>query len=154
MIKVEKRGVTLIEALFAIGILLMLFAFGIKPFQAVRDRQAMNRVVEDVEKMLQVARTNSQASTDASSYGVHFETDSATSFAGDFYYESDPDNVTIIFGDGVFIDQLLLVGGGKNIVFNRITGDTNTNGTIRFSLPDSNKYRIITIFPIGTVFSN
>ncbi|MDD2935247.1 MAG: hypothetical protein PHX25_02110 [Candidatus Pacebacteria bacterium] len=154
-INLNNRGITLLEALFAIGIVFLLFVFGIKPFEAVRDRQMLNRVVEDVEKILQSARTNSQASTDASSYGVHFEVDRATFFAGSFYFESDPDNQTIIFDDNVNITELFLVGGGSDVVFNRITGDTNTSGSIKFSLIDNpSRFKLITVFPIGTIFSN
>ena len=155
MFKKYNKGITLLETLFAIGIILLLFIFGIKPFEAVRDRQALNRVVEDVEKMLQLARTNSQASTDASNYGVHFETDSATFYVGSFYSESEPDNKTIVFGDGVRITELFLVGGRNDVVFNRITGDTVTSGTLKFSLIDNPaRFKIITVFPIGTIFSN
>lgn len=155
MIKLNNRGITLLEALFAIGIILLLFIFGIKPFEAVRDRQTLNRVVEDVEKMLQSARTNSQASTNSSNYGVHFEVDSATFFTGSFYSESEPDNKTIVFGDDVRITELFLVGGGNDVVFNRITGDTVTSGTLKFSLVyNPARFKLITVFPIGTIFSN
>lgn len=153
MFKKDNKGITLLETLFALGIVFMLFAFGIKPFEAVRDRQILNNATEDVETLLQEARSNTLASVNASNYGVHFETDSATYFVGSYYSESDPDNKQIIFTD-VSITSVSLVGNGSSVVFNRITGDTNTNGTITLSLlNDPTKTKVITIFPIGTFMS-
>ncbi|OGD69652.1 hypothetical protein A3I18_01780 [Candidatus Campbellbacteria bacterium RIFCSPLOWO2_02_FULL_35_11] len=149
----KNKGITLLETLFALGIVFMLFVFGIKPFEAVRDRQILNDATEDIEAMLQEARSNTSASIGASNYGVHFETDSATYFAGSYYSESDPDNKQIIFTD-VSITSVSLIGNGSDVVFNRITGDTNTNGAIVVSLlNNSTKTKTITIFPIGTFMS-
>jgi len=150
----KNKGLGLLETLFAIGIITLLLAFGFGPFDAIKERQMLNKAVEEIESLLQEAKTNTIASTGGVRYGVHFETSSVTLFSGSVYSPSASDNKTLIINNSVYISNISLSGGGSEIVFNRITGDTDNNGTIRVSVTENpSRSRLITVFPVGTFFT-
>ncbi len=148
----KNQGLTLLETLFAIGVLTLLFAFTLGPFGAIKDRKVLSDAAEKVEALLQEARTDTSSSLDASNYGVHFDTSSVTLFEGSIYSVSESTNKIVTLDSAVSISDISLSGGGSDVIFNRITGDTDNNGTVKISLvKDSSKSKIISIFPLGTV---
>lgn len=148
----KSQGLTLLETLFAMGVLTLLFAFTLGPFGAIKDRRVLNDAAGKTEALLQEARTDTSASLNASNYGVHFGTSSITLFKGSVYSASDSTNKVVILNSAVSISDISLAGGGTEVVFNRIIGDTNNDGTVKISLvKDSLKSKIISIFPLGTV---
>jgi hypothetical protein len=91
-------------------------------------------------------------------YGVHFESDKITVFAGDIFVTGDPTNKVVDLPDGIeiFVDNIDLAGNptanGYNLIFDRLTGTTNNSGTIEIRLvKDTDKIKQVVINSEGQI---
>jgi hypothetical protein len=101
---------------------------------------------------LNEARALTLASYDNTVYGVHLLPDRATLFKGNTFSSSDPDNKVNVISSRVSISNIVLSGGGNDIIFQRLTGKTGQNGTITLSLiSDPSKSKTITIQVSGII---
>lgn len=103
-------------------------------FSGQRDLTSLNLAVDDAMGFLQKARARTLSSEDDSRYGVHFETNKFVLFAGDTYNASDPTNKARDLSSPVEINAIALQGGVVDIVFKRLTGETNEQGTVTIRL--------------------
>jgi hypothetical protein len=98
------------------------------------------------------ARSLTLFSKDATVYGVHFSNASVTRFTGPVYTPSDPDNVVVPLPSYVVIGDITLAGGGSDVVFHRLTGETDMFGSVTFELSaDAARTETITISETGLV---
>jgi len=148
----KNTGFTLVEVLVVIAILIIISALTFASFFNLDDRQALDVSVKQIDSFLEEARSLTLASKDASQYGVHFDTESITRFRGSVYSETDPDNVVSNLHNKIQISDVSLSGGGNEVIFDRLTGNTSQSGTITISLKsDPTQTRIITIEATGIV---
>jgi len=54
--------------------------------------------------------------------------------------------------DAVF--NITLAGGGSDVIFNRLTGETSQNGVITLSSPSTAQIKTVTVYKTGVVESN
>lgn len=148
---VSKKGFTLLEILIAMSILVIVTSIVIGPFSSFRNRSILNTEVENVVTLLNEARSKTLTSLADSAYGVHFETNRAVFFKGDVFIESDPSNEEVVFNSIVQISNVSLNGGGSDVVFNRLTGKTDENGTLTIGLAsDPTSNNIVYVYTTGS----
>ncbi|MCC2630348.1 MAG: seg [Candidatus Paceibacter sp.] len=147
----HKRGFTLVEILITIGIMLVMVGIIFASFNQFRASQGLEKDTETIVEILQQARAQTLSSKNATAYGVHFASTTVTMFTGSSYSVSDPNNqvFSLISIDTIF--SLSLTGGGTDVVFQRLTGETSQSGTITLTSQGTTRTRTITIYKTGLV---
>ncbi len=146
-----KQGLSLIETVIALAVLGLVAAVSIISFSQFRDRQQMARSSEQVTGTLARARSLTVFSQEESQYGVHFTSASVTLFKGVVFSPGDPDNQEINLTQ-VEISNINLNGGGADVVFQRLSGQTANFGTVTLSLSrDPGLTRLVEIKSTGLV---
>ncbi|MBI3019818.1 MAG: hypothetical protein HYY60_00620 [Parcubacteria group bacterium] len=146
------RGFTIFEIIIVIGIFIALAAAGATPLLFLKNKNALVNAAERSVSLLSAARTQTLSSENAARYGVHFAPDRAVLFKGTSFNANDPENEQFFFGSAVENAMVSLNGGGTDVVFKRLTGETDGYGTITFRLKkDPTVTRIITVERTGVV---
>lgn len=149
------RGFTVLEALIAVAIIALLSAVVLGSFSGYRNEQALRHETDNVMTLLARARSQSLASIDSSSYGVHIEDDRVVLFKGGSYDAEDGENEIMMLNAAVTISDISLSGGAEAVSFDRRTGDASASGTITLELAsDASKQKTITITATGGVSSD
>jgi prepilin-type N-terminal cleavage/methylation domain-containing protein len=147
----SKKGFTLIELLIGLSILSILTAIIFTTFVSFKKNQALEKDTEAIVEILQQARSQTLSSQNSSQYGIHFAAPKITLFAGSVYSAGDASNQDFVLSSTDTILSINIVGGGSETIFNRLTGETNQNGTIIVSSGDISKTKTITIYKTGLV---
>jgi prepilin-type N-terminal cleavage/methylation domain-containing protein len=142
-------GLTLVEILVVISILGILTAISLTSFVTLRKSEGLKKDTETVIEILRQARAQTLSSKDGQTYGVHLATSTATLFSGSSYSSTTPTNLVFNFNNTDTIQTVSLVGGGSDVVFKRLTGETNQSGTILFSSPSVSMTKTIVIYKTG-----
>lgn len=142
-------GFTLIEIVVSIAILLILLMVSIGAFRSLSDKQILSQDSDRVLSAIQRARSQTLASTNNQQYGVHFDQDMYTVFAGTTYMSGAPDNVESRINPRAEISTVF-AGGESDLIFKKLTGDTDEHGTITISLKQNpSKFVNITVTETG-----
>ena len=157
MKKIQNKGISFVEIIVIISIISLICAFAIPNLSQFHKQQTLNNAVEDTVSLINEARNNTISSKNSNTYGIHFESSKVTLFAGSSYNISSA-NEEIDFDSSVAIPStggINLNGGGSDVVFDRISGDTSKYGTIIIQLvSDTTKQKIISISKIGIISTN
>lgn len=150
---VNKRGFTLIEIIVVIVLMLIIAALVVPPFIDFRRAQLLTGETDNVNSLINLARSHTLAAWQDTNYGIHFDTDAVTIFPGDNYDPNSPDNMTTALVAGVIIDSIDLTGGTTEIVFARQTGLPSAAGSITVALSsDSTQNNVIIISEAGIAY--
>lgn len=133
-----KTGYTLIETLVTVLVMLVLVMFGLISFAAFHKQTALDIAVQQLISNIQLVRSKSVGSEFQEQYGIHFAADSYVLFQGAAYNPSHPSNKTVIIDPLEF--HSISLGGGSDVVFDRVTGTTQNTGTV--GIRDKNNYTI------------
>jgi len=146
------KGLTIIEILIVIAILVLLAALGAGALPDFGKNVELNDAALRSTSLLDQARVQTLSSKDATQYGVHFEADKMVLFRGSSFSSTDSSNEEHLLPRGVLISQISLNGGGSDVVFKRLIGETNEYGTITFRIKlDVQKIRTVQIEKTGVV---
>ncbi|MEK9166115.1 MAG: type II secretion system protein [Patescibacteria group bacterium] len=143
----QQKGITLVEILVAVGVLLILGAASMNVFSHYRRSVELGKARNAISAQLGEARTRTLGSEANSAYGVHFEESKAVLFKGPAYSSSDPANKEVWFGGGVRVSSIAL-GGPAELMFERLTGKAQPFGTVTLS-GTGGETAVITIYPSG-----
>ncbi|MFC1751698.1 Tfp pilus assembly protein FimT/FimU [Patescibacteria group bacterium] len=147
-----KKGLSLVETILIIAISLTLLVIVTSGFKSLRNSQILTSGSEEIVSLINEARSKTLSSEQASQYGVHFELNRAVLFKGDTFVEPSADNKELIYSGFIEMSSISLNGGGSDLVFERLTGETAQNGMVTINLTnDLSKIREITIEPSGTI---
>ncbi len=149
-----KRGFTAAEFLIVIAILALLSIGTVSTFVGFRDSQALSKDTELVVETLRQARSQTLTSQNSSQYGVHIGTTNITLFAGATYTAGSASNQVFPLTSRDTVVTITLTGGGSDVVFKRLSGETSQNGTIVLTSASSSKTKTVTIYKTGLVESN
>ncbi len=105
-------------------------------------------------EILNQARNLTLLSKNATVYGVHFASPDYVLFTGSSYSSSDPNNQIFTLSSPDTVLTLSLTGGGSEVVFKRLSGETTQDGTITVSSPGISKTKTVTIYKTGLVKSD
>lgn len=148
----SKKGFSLIEVLVVLAIAGILIGMSIVGFRLFERKTELQNHSQNILTILELARTKTLASEDASQYGAHFEQDKYILFKGDDYQEGAADNKTYQLPVRLEIYNINLIGAASSTVFQRISGTTEQSGVVELrivSQPGENK--TINIHPSGQV---
>jgi len=140
------------ETIIIVAVSIILFAIIVSAFSGFNKNQSLNSTSSEVVSVLNEARALTLASLDNKAYGVHFQSDKVIFFKGSVFSSSDPDNKITTISSKISISNISLNGGGDDIIFQRLTGKTDQDGTITLSLvSDPSKSKTITVLVSGII---
>lgn len=150
-----KKGFTLVETIVVLAILTILTISSISVFVYFQRNFDLSNGIDLIMDNLIMARMDTLASKQNSQYGVYFDVSTSphqyTVFKGESFSSRDP------FFDKVYqlpgIVEIYDIGFMTNeVVFNKITGYTDTPGDISLRLTtDNSKTRTIYVESLGQV---
>ena len=152
--KYKNSGLTFIEFVIVLAILAVISVIVMSAFVNYRKNQSLEKDTETVVEVLGQARSQTLSSQNASQYGVRIGSDKITLFTGNTYSSSDPANRDFTLVSTDTIVTVSLAGGESDVVFQRLSGETNQNGTIVLSSPTISKTKTVTIYKTGLIESN
>lgn len=157
----KEQGLSLIELLAVISILLIILGITVQSLRYFQGEGALSDSSEKIINILRMAQSKTLASEGASQYGVYFDK------------TTDPHQYTLfkLFDSVSYNDPLrntssdevyqisksveiyeINLGGGQEVVFSRLTGETANSGTVSLRLTsDNSKTRTIGIKPSGKI---
>jgi prepilin-type N-terminal cleavage/methylation domain-containing protein len=158
IIKKEKKlfGFTLIESLVVIGVLTILVSMAVVAFYLFQKESDLNNSAEKIINIIRTAQNKTLASEGASQYGVYFEDTASpqqyTLFKGNSFAARNASfDQTHKLSESIEIYGINL-SGGKEIVFERVTGATEQPGNVSLRLKtDLTKNKTIYIEELGQV---
>lgn len=143
------------EILLVLALLVLVFTAVVRPLASFRDIQALNSASIQIVSLLNDARIAAIASKESSVYGVHFESGRAVYFKGISFIEPSSYNKEIKLDGSIFISLITLEGGAVDAVFEQLTGETSSYGTVTLSAKsDSSLEKVITISQTGITTHN
>lgn len=148
-------GFTLMEALITIAIIGIVTAASVSSLSGFNAEQALRAETERIVSLLGKARAQTLAAKDGAAYGVHFEERKAVLFRGSAYSALHAANQPQALNSSVKIASISLAGGGAEVVFQKLTGDTEQSGTVRLSrISDAAASSTVTIAATGVAYSD
>jgi len=149
----NSKAFTLIELLIVIGILILLAGISIPALYSFQKNSAINNVTGEIINNLKLVRSNTLASQNLSEWGIYFTNSTIphqyTLFKGQTYELRDVSfDKTYQLSKDVEFSEINL-NGTTEIVFERLTGITNSFGMVSISLKD-NPQKSKTIYVEGS----
>lgn len=151
-----KKGLTIIEVLIGIFIIISITTVVFMNFSNFRNEQSLKNTEADIISLLNKARQNTLSSKNSTNYGVHFLSDRVVLFTGLTYTENAITNETVLFNSPVVVKEIggINLGGGSDVIFERLTGETIGGNVIIELSNDVSKYKTIVINKTGIIYSN
>jgi type II secretory pathway pseudopilin PulG len=157
MIREKNKGISIIEILFVITIIALVSVLVVPNLSSFRNEQVLNNTTGDIVSLINQAHSDTLSSLGSTIYGIHFTSTDATYFVGLSYTAGTTTNKVVTFDTKITIPVsggINLNGGGSDIIFTRLSGDTTAYGTIVVRLiSDATKQKTITISKTGSVNS-
>lgn len=149
----RSKGITLIELLVGIGILIILAAMSALAFRYFQRESDLNNSTKEIIAFLRLAQNKTLASEGASQYGVFFNTLTTPHeyilFKGSDYTLRDTSFDEIHKLPKTIEIYEIDLQGGSEVVFDRLTGTTSQSGSVSLRLI-SEPSRIRTIYIEGS----
>lgn len=150
----NSKGFTLVELLGAFSIMIILMAIVTGIFMNFRNSQSLGKDTEMTLSVLRQARSQTLTSQNGTNYGVHFGTTKITLFVGNTYSAGASTNIDFILTGSDTVMAITLVGGGSDIIFKRLSGETSQNGTIVLTSTITGSTKTVTVYKTGLIESN
>jgi len=145
------RGLTLIEIIVSISILLIVLAIGLLSFSDAKNKKELHSTADTLILRMEEMKTNAISGKGGSSFGVKFNTDSYTLFQGSSYNISDPENIVHDIPD-IFEINTTIENSDVSIVFERLSGEASSSDTITISeISDPSNTISISIGSLGNI---
>ena len=148
-------GFTLIELILVIAIIAIMATIAALSFSGFHSGQAVPNTVNEATALLNEARSRTLAGDSGNQYGVHIQSDRVVLFTGTSYSSTSTTNKVILNDSTVTSASTTLQGGGSEVIFNKLTGETSDYGYFVVKQNSSTKIqKTITISQTGLVSSN
>lgn len=125
-----ERGFSMLELVIVTGIIAVISTIAVVSYYALVARADLNGNARNIISTLNLARSETITSDQASPWGVHLEVDKYALFKGATYNAADANTKIYILPSSLEISNIALNGGGSEILFTRITGQTTNYGNI------------------------
>ncbi len=125
------------EILVAVSIVAICVTIVTLSFSKINENKALDSSVSLIASIIDEARSLTLSGKDASQYGVYLGEGETTLFRGAIYSSSNPENIITPLHSLTEISNVNLTGGGRVIVFQRLSGATTQSGTIEIRLKSS-----------------
>ena len=158
MIILKNKGITILEIIIVISITILIASIVTLNLSDSKRARTLENATSEIISLINKSRNNTISSLNSSNYSIHFDSDKVVLFLGSTYDPNAITNEVMVLESSLEIPISLgvsLNGGGSDIVFQKITGETNNYGTINIRLKtDINTYRTININQLGVVSEN
>lgn len=124
----------MVEILVVIAILSILSVMTVQTYSRLNSTKAIETDAFRILLELQEARSLTMSSKNARQYGIHLASSSVTLFEGISFVPENTTNITTTLNHAVIVSSSTLSGGGMDVIFQRLTGETSHNGTVTLSL--------------------
>lgn len=153
--KIFNKGFSLIEVMVVLTIVVMITIIASFSLREMNKGQILDKSTLTVLSVLNEARSMAMSSKDFSDYGVHLEQSSIISFKGAVFNGNDLSNKEYDINNIVKISEISLSQGGSDIVFKKVSGETNNFGYLKISsVSDPSDLKTINIFSTGATEQN
>ena len=153
--KEKTAGFTLFELVLVIAVIGVMASIVVISFSGFRTGQTIPTAVDEITSLLQKAESDTLSGLGGNQYGVHLQSDRAVLFSGTTYSSTSTSNIAIINDSNIAIASTTLQGGGSEVLFNKLTGETADYGTfIVKNTSTAVGQKTITISKTGLVSSN
>ena len=143
-------GLTLIEVLISIAILVFLTTVTLGAFRLMSGNERVSVEAKKVISAIEEARSKTLSSEGGQRFGVYLLINQAVLYE-DPYVENNINNKIFYIEGGVDISSFSLSGGGNQVLFQRISGETDNDGTINF-VSSSGRTKQIIIQKTGNAY--
>ena len=127
----DKGGFSLFEILVVVSVMLIVLSIAIVAGRNFSDSVDLENTVKSIDMKIKLAKSRSISALNGINHGVHFEADRIVIFEGGSFIDGAPTNEVFKFSNNIKIDiPVNLIGGGNDLVFNRLIGSTNNPGNI------------------------
>lgn len=145
-----KKGFTIVEILFGIAILGIAITIISLSFSNLNKNAALDTSADTAISIFNEARFQTLSAKSGAQYGVNIQESQLILFKGGAYSPSDSNNIVTPLHALVAARNITLSDGGSSVVFTRLTGAANQNGTFELYLKDEPaRYRTIFITATG-----
>ena len=145
-------GFSIIEILVVVVALSFVSTILFTSFFSANSSQALEKDAAIVAAAFERARSLTLSSSQDQRYGVHVEANRVSVFPGDSYDANNPANRVEVLNPLVTISAHEFAGCGDNVVFKRLTGETDNTGTLTVSLiADPSRFFTISILGTGII---
>lgn len=145
----RKPGFTLLELLLVIAVIsivvLMTLPLSLKDFQ----KEKVKSSAVDISSNLYLSQQNAYSGKNNKNYGLHFQPDRFYIFVGDSFGSAESTE-EFILPQNIFIQNILLAGGGDDVVF--LSGNLKTNEFGSFELTNSFDKFLVVINREGLIY--
>jgi len=121
-------GFTLLETLISISVLVLISSLALVSFINSRDVREVAVFGQDVMSVLRLAQSKALGGEDNSAWGIHLEQGQSVLFRGTSYAGA-PFTQSFPVPARLEITNIVLAGGGSDVIFKRITGYTDQAGS-------------------------
>lgn len=146
--KITGRGFTLLEVLFSIAILAIIFLITIKSFSGEVAENELQSIADNIVAKLELARSNAITGKSGQNYGVKFGDKYFTYFTGSSFISSNQSNERTDIGDKFEITNDI-PGADDVIVFSKLKGDINHSGPITITISEVSNFENTIQLKIG-----
>jgi len=155
----KQKGFTLVEVIVAMTIFSLLAGLLSISMINTQPRASLNSTIVSLTsdiKHQQLKAISGEIKDDSTfPYGIHFESNSYTLFAGNTFQSSDPTNFTVNLENNLSFINITFPG--SSLVFSQNTGDVSgfTPGSNTITLHNSvtNEQKMLTVNRFGSVIS-
>lgn len=150
----KSSGMTLIELIVSIAVLLIVGAVTIGALNKYRERQALDKSVEMLTSILERARSKTLTNEKNTIHSVRLNTERIVLFQGAFS-SSSVNNEYYSFDPLIEIGQLSLTSGTNTLSYRKLTGQSLATGTVELRLKRSTTTKkSVIIYSSGLIEAN
>lgn len=130
----KNKGFTIIELMVVVGAATILVTITAGVYLSFSKRNYLDVNARELQSVINLGRGQTLSSEGSQNFGVHIDdiNNEYVLFPGQAYNSSDPDNEIFIADSRVSIVSINIQGGGSDIIFDRLTGETSQYGVITF----------------------
>ena len=142
----SNAGFSIIEIIFVLAIIAIMTSLVIPRKDGFSGKIDLENAAISIDSKIKLAKSRSISALDGNKHGIHFEPNRVVIFQDDIYVEGAAENEVFIFSDKIEINLISLAGGGDDLIFKRLTGETENFGTIGIRVinePSSSRQIII-----------
>lgn len=147
------NGFTLLELIVVISLISLMTIFAFPFISGSVGRSQLQSTGWEVQDLLRRAQAQSMSGKGNTQWGVHFETNTFSLFAGATYNALDPDTIIYDFPYSIQMQSITVNGGGNDIIFTRSKGKTSNFGDVIILDTSSNTTVTISVSKEGKIDS-
>ncbi len=146
-----RLGFTFIELLIVLGIMSIIALVALPFFSNSISRNDLQTSAWQLANDLRRARSAAMAAQSNSAWSVHVQSDRHVLFVGTTYNASDPNNLITLLPATITLSAITLNGGGSDVRFSKVKGQTTDFGTITILDNNSGQSLVVSVNAAGHI---